>query len=194
MKKIMKIGSVFLGGIFVGAVLMNFLYMYIRPLYRHMIRTQIKTDQQFLASRATREGHKLEAAMHRWFVVEMDSEESRHEKGDKESDSSFLFPFYWARLRMEEESRATKRPQDYRYIVEGMDRAWLAAALEDINENQEASKQWVKAQILLRERSVEDTRKLILNLLAKEKTATYMQGEKMILEDKKQAKSGKREP
>ena len=87
--------------------------------------------------------------MHRWFVLEMDSEKSRHEKSDKESDSSFLFPFYWAPLRKQADSRAKERPQNYRHIEEGMERAWLAAALEDITEKQEASKQWVKAQTLL---------------------------------------------
>jgi hypothetical protein len=187
MKKIFNISGIFLAGVIVGAILMNLLYMYVRPVYRHMIRTQMKTDQQFLASRATREGNKLEAAMHRWFVLEMDSERSRHEKSDKESDSSFLFPFYWAPLRMEEDSRAKKRPQNYQYIGEGMDRAYLAAALEDINENQEASKQWVKAQTLLGESSVENTRRLIHNVLEKEKTATYIEGEKMILGDTNQA-------
>jgi hypothetical protein len=186
MKKILKISGIFLSGVIVGAILMNLLDMYVRPVYRHMIRAQIKTDQQFLASRATREGNKLEAAMHRWFVLEMDLEKSRHKKSDKEADSSFLFPFYWDPLRKMEDSKAKKRITNYGSIVEGMDRAYLAAALEDIEQNHEASKQWAKAQTLLQERSVEDTRKLIFNLLEKEKTATYIQGEKMILGDTNQ--------
>ena len=190
MKKVLTISGIFLSGVIVGAILMNLLDMYVRPVYRHMIRTQIKTDQQFLASRATREGDKLDAAMHRWFVVEMDSERIRHGQSDHESDSSFLFPFYWISLRMEEDSRARKRPRNYCRTIEGMDRAYLAAALEDINERQEASKQWAKAQTLLQERSVEDTRKLIFSLLEKEKTATYIQGEKMILGDTNQSQSG----
>jgi hypothetical protein len=192
MNRILKISGIFLLGVIVGAVLMNLLYMYVRPVYRHMIRTQIKTDQQFLASRATREGNKIEAAMHRWFVLEMDSEKSRHEKSDRESDSSFLFPFYWAPLRKQADSRAKERPQNYRHIEEGMERAWLAAALEDINEKQEASKQWLKAQTLLGESSVENTRKIIFDLLEKEKTDTYIEGEKMILGDTNQAQQKNR--
>ncbi len=157
-----------------------------------MIRTEIKTDQQFLASRATREGNKLEAAMHRWFVLEMDSEKSRHEKSDKKADSSFLFLFYMTSLRMMEDSNTKQGTKDYRNVVEGMERAWLAAALEDINEKQEASKQWVKAQTLLGESSVENTQKLIHNILEKEKTATYIEGEKMILGDTNQAQQKNR--
>jgi len=191
MKNILKISGIFFGGVIVGAILMNLLDMYVRPTYRNMIRTEIKTDQQFLASRATREGNKLEAAMHRWFVLEMDSEKSRHKQSDKEIDSSFLFPFYMTPLRIMENSNRNRTKNGW-YIVEGMDRAYLAAALESIDENAEASNQWHKAQALLRRSSVEDTRKLILHLLEQEKTDTYIQAEKKILGDTNQAQQKNR--
>ncbi|MBI5100984.1 MAG: hypothetical protein HZB33_04020 [Nitrospirae bacterium] len=95
MRKILRITGIFLSGVFVGAILMNLLHMYVRPAYRELIRTEIQTEQQFMASRATRQNDKLKAALHRWNVVEMDSGEGfrdlRHER--IEGQDSFLLPF-----------------------------------------------------------------------------------------------------
>jgi hypothetical protein len=73
------------------------------------------------------------------------------------------------------------------YIIEGIDRGNLAVALEADGDNAEATRQWDQAQKLLRKKSIEDTRNLILNLLEQEKTELHLQAEEKILGDKEEA-------
>jgi hypothetical protein len=102
MTKILKISGIFVGGIIIGGVFMNLLHMYVRSVYRETIRIDLKTEQEFLASRAARDGDKLRAASHRWNVVDSEADGGfrafRRER-HKDDDSSFLFPFYMLALK-----------------------------------------------------------------------------------------------
>lgn len=183
--KILKISGIFVGGIIIGGVLMNLLHMYVRPTYRAMIRTDLKTEQEFLAARATRQHDNFRAASHRWNVVDSSSEDGfrafRRER-HKDDDSSFLFPFYMLALRGMA-SPMDKSKKDPGRIIEGIDRGKLAVALESIGEKEEAAKQWKIARILTSQKSVEDIRKLVLRSLEYEKTDSHLQAEKAALED-----------
>jgi hypothetical protein len=189
--KILKISGIFVGGIIIGAVLMNLLHMHVRSTYRETIRIDLKTEQEFLASRAARQHDDFKAASHRWNVVDSSSEEGfrafRKER-NKENDSSFFLPFYMVVLKAMG-SPMEKAKKDPRRIIEGIDRGKLAVGLESIGENQEAAKQWEIARILTSQKSVEDTRKLVLRFLEHEKTDSYLQAERAVLDDTNEAQS-----
>ena len=183
--KILKISGIFLGGIIIGGVLMNLLHMYVRPTYRAMIRTDLKTEQEYLAGRAARQHNSFRAASHRWNVVDSSSEDGfrafRRER-HKDNDSSFFFPFYMVVLKAIA-SPMEKSKKDPSRIIEGIDRGKLAVALESIGEKEEAAEQWEIARILTSQESVENVRRLVLRSLEYEKTDLHLQAEKAILED-----------
>lgn len=187
MKKIMTISGIFLGGIIVGATLMNLLDMYVRPIYREVIRTKLQTEQEFLAGRATRQNDKLKAVLHRWNVVDLESGESfrvfRKEE-NKDIDSSFLFPFYMLPIKFVVNEKCQDKGG---YALEAVDRGYLAAALEALGENAEATRQWEQAQTMLGRKTLKETREFILTLLEQEKSDLYMQAEKKVLGDANQA-------
>lgn len=183
--KVLKIGGIFIGGIIVGAILMNCLDMYVRPAYRETIRINLKTEQEFLASRAIRQGDKMRALVHRWNVVDADSKDGfrvfRKEQ-NKDIDSSFFFPFHMLVLNAlihPKEGMQEKGPR----IIEGVSRGRLALALESIGARQEANKQWEMAQMLTNKKSIEDIRKLILSLREQEDTDIHHQAEEAVLGD-----------
>ena len=164
---------------------MNLLHMYVRSVYRETTRIDLKTEQEFLASRAVRHGDKLRAASHRWNVVDSEADDGfrafRRER-HKDDDSSFLFPFYRVVLKamtspMEESKIKPNR------IIEGIDRGKLAIALESIGEKEQAAKQWEIARLLTRQKSIEDIRRLVISSLEQEKTDLHLQAEKAVLED-----------
>ena len=74
---------------------MNLLDMYVRPIYREVIRINLKVDQEFLASRAARQGNNIQALVHRWNVVELENEDSfktLSKQWDDEFTSTFFVP------------------------------------------------------------------------------------------------------
>jgi hypothetical protein len=183
--KSLKIGCIFIAGIFVGVTLMSLLDMYVRPMYRELIRIDLETEQEYLASRAARQGDKLRALSHRWNVVDTASESGfrafRREQ-NKDIDASFFFPFQALILKTivapTEESQ--RRPKLW---LEGMARGKLALALEAIDAKGEADKQWELALKLLKRQSVADVRQLILRFQAQENSDLYRQAEKAVLGD-----------
>jgi hypothetical protein len=186
MIKAFKISGIFIAGIIVGAILMNLLDMYVRPAYREVIRIDLKTEQEFLASRAIRQGDKVRTLAHRWNVVDAESKDGfrafRKERS-KDIDSSFFFPFEILVLNAmmhDKENNLKKGAQ----IVEGIDRGKLAYALESIGAREEANKQWEIARVLINRKSIEDTKKLILNMQAQDNTETYREAEKAVLGEK----------
>jgi hypothetical protein len=189
---IVKISSIFVGGIIIGAVLMNLLHMYVRSTYRETIRIDLKTEQEFLAGRAARQGDNLRALSHRWNVVDAEARDGfrafRKER-NKDIDSSFFFPFYVFVLKaIKPQMRGKQKEVDM--FIEGMDRGKLAVALESIGEKEEAAKQWDIARLLTRQKSIEDIRRRVLGWLEGEKTDLHLQAEKAILEDTHEAQQG----
>ena len=187
--RIVKMSGIFVGGIIIGAVLMNLLHMYVRSTYRETIRINLKTEQEFLSVRAARRGDNLRALSHRWNVVDAEARDGfrafRKER-NKDIDSSFLFPFHMLVLRAIQSPMKGKQEEVDKFI-EGMDRGKLATALESLGERQEAAKQWDIARLLTRQKSIEDTRRRVLGWMESEKTDLHLQAEKAILEDANEA-------
>jgi len=73
-KSVLKDSLVLLVGVIVGAVLIESLEVYVRPTYTDILMSQLKAEQEFLASRAARENRTFEAAFHRWAAVNAESE------------------------------------------------------------------------------------------------------------------------
>src|SRR5512145_909865 len=121
--KSLRICGIFIGGIIVGAILMNLLDMYVRPTYREVIRIDLKTEQEFLANRAIRQGDKVRALAHRWNVVDAESKDGfrafRKER-NSDIDSEFLFPLSMVVLKamMHDKDGNLKKGTQ---IVEGID-------------------------------------------------------------------------
>lgn len=180
--KTLKIGGIFMGGLIVGAVLMNLLHIYVRPEYREVLRMELQTKQSFLASRAARQNDNLKAVLYRWNVVELDSGESfqdlRTEK--KEELNSFLLPFL---LLPAKYITTYYKNCSGEYALQGINHGYLAAALDAIGENEEATRQWEQSQKMIKLKSLEETRKFISSLLEQENTDLHMQAEKKILEN-----------
>lgn len=185
MKKIIKIGGIFLAGIIIGAALMNLLHMFVRPVFRQTMQTELKVEQEFLASRAIRNDDKLQAVLHRWNVVDASSPEGfrvfRKDKCNHDIVSSFFFPFYLFPLKMT--ASEEKKFERGGKIVEGIDRGKLAVALESIGQKKEADIQWEAATSLTGRKSIEETKKLVFSLLEQEKSDLYLETETAMLRD-----------
>ena len=172
-----------MSGIITGAIIMNLLDMYLRPMYRETIRIDLKTEQEFLASRTARQGDKVRAVSHRWNVVDAEAEDgfrAFRKIENKNIDSSFLFPFQMYILK--EISSDIESQQKGRRIAEGIDRGQLALALEKIGASQEANRQWEIARVMTKKNSIEDIRRFILKLQEQENTDVHLQAEKSVLD------------
>jgi len=183
--KILKIGSIFIGGIIVGAVLMNLLHMYVRSTYRETIRTYLQTEQEFLAGRAARQGDKFREVSHRWNVIDAEAEygfRAFRKEWNKDIDSSFLFPFYMMVFKAMGSPKNESQERGARF-VEGIHRGKLALALESIGAHEEADRQWEIARTLTKKKSIEDLRRLVLELHEQENTDLHLTAEKAILGD-----------
>lgn len=92
----MKYIMAFLVGVIVGAFLLESLEIHVRPVYRDLMATQLKTEQDYMASRAARENKLFAAAFHRWVAANAGSEDGfpifRTRNSDANDDSYFL-PF-----------------------------------------------------------------------------------------------------
>ncbi len=181
--KVFKIGGIFTGGIIVGAIIMNLIYMSVRPAYRETIRIDLKTEQEFLASRAARQGNKVRALVHRWNVVDTEANNGFcifNKERNNEMDSSFFFPFYMLVLKTMMHSEVDKHEKGAR-ISEGIDRGRVALSLESLGAREEADKQWEIARIKTGRDSIEDIRKLIIKLQGLDNSEVYRQAEKAVL-------------
>jgi hypothetical protein len=184
--KALKISGIFVGGIIVGAVLINLLDMYVRPAYRETIRIDLKTDQEFLANRATREGDKVRALVHRWNVVDAEAKDgfrAFNKERTKDLDSSFFFPVYMLILNTMMNDKDVRLEKGAK-IAEGLDRGRLALSLEAIGNHEEANRQWKIARTLTCRKSIEEIRKLILRIQTIDNTENYRQAEKAALGEK----------
>ncbi len=181
----MKIGGIFIGGLIVGAGLMNLLHMYVRSTYRETIRIDLNTEQKFMAGRAARQGDKLRALSHQWNVVDTEAKDgfrAFQKERNEEIDSSFFFPFYMVVLNAMVHPKEGMQEKGAR-ISEGIERGKLALSLESVGANQEAEKQWEISRALTYKKSTEEIRKFILKLREQESSDTYLQAERAILGD-----------
>lgn len=183
MFKISKKIGIFAIGLVVGAILMNLLNMYVRPIFRETIRIDFKIEQEFLASRAAREGNEERALVHRWNVVDAETINgfrAFNKERNKDFDTSFFFPFQMLILK------AIMNPNDESLvkgaaITEGLDRGNLALSLESIGAQKEADKQWEIARNLTGKASVGEVKRLILRVKELDNTEAYRQAEEKIL-------------
>ncbi len=174
----MKYFAVFILGLLVGAVLLESLERNVRPFYKEIIMTELKIEQEFMASRASRENKPFVAAFHRWAAVSAESEDGFRSINDRIHDNSYFFPFQMYVLRM---IASPEGVQKGKKIVEGLDRGKLAVAFETLGQTEEAEKQWLLAQQLMRRPSMEATKKSVYSLLGQEKTELQQKAEDAVL-------------
>ncbi len=187
LKNALKYFSVFFAGLIIGAFLIETIEMHLRPSYRDLIiRTHLKTEQEFLASRAARENKHLEAAFHRWAVVNAESDEGFRvfqEHGVELDDQPYTYPFDMYMLKWMSSGANIKKG---RKIVEGFDRGKLAVALEALGQKKEAENQWQSAQILIHRKTIKETKEAVYVMLEQEKSDIHLKAEDKILGKKKE--------
>lgn len=180
--KALKISSIFMMGIIVGAVLMNLLHMYIRPVFLRIIQTDYEVEQELLATRAARNNDNLRAVLHRWNLAESSSlQVFNKDKYKNDTVASFLFPFYLVPLNMMTKAQEISLGNGEK-IVESINRGKLAVALESIGQRSEAEKQWAAAKLLYPGKSIEAMRSQALRLMKHENSDLQIEAEKTILD------------
>ena len=186
LKTILKYSGVFLLGLLVGAFLIESLEAHVRPLYRKLVmRSHLKIEQEFLASRAVRENRPLEAAFHRWVVVNTEADDGfrvfREQHLDLD-DPSLLHPFYMLILDRMSSEDSVKRGSK---IVEGDDRGKLAAALDALGQKEAAEIQWHEAQRLMHRNTRKQIKDSIFPMLKYEATSSMrLKAENKVLGNK----------
>jgi len=182
--KALKISGIFVLGVIVGAILMNLLHMYVRPVFLRIIQTEYEVEQELLAARATRNNDNLRAVLHRWNLVESESSSLqvfRKNKYQNDTAASFLFPFYLVPLNMMTTTQEQSLEKGGK-IVESINRGKLAIALESIGQTSEAKKQWEAAKSITTGKSVEQLRDQALRLMKLENSDLQIEAEKAILD------------
>jgi hypothetical protein len=185
--KALKISGIFMMGLIAGAVLMNLLHMYVRPVFLRIIQTEYEVQQELLATRAARNNDNLQAVVHRWNLVESESSSLHAFKKDKyknETLSSFLFPFYLVPLNLMTASQEQSLEKGAK-IIESINRGKLAIALESSGQTAEAKRQWEIAKLLCPGKSIEELRAQALRLMKLENSDLQIEAEKAILDQTK---------
>jgi hypothetical protein len=183
LKSILKYFGVFLLGLIIGAFLIETLEVYLRPSYRDLVlRNHLKTEQEFLAMRATRNNKLLDATLHRWAVVNAAADEGFHQVFQPHSIDldgapySYLYVMYV--LKWMSSGENIKRGEK---IAEGLDRGKLAAALESLGQKKAADNQWQRAQVLMHRKTMKETKEAIYSMLEHEKSDLYRKAEDTVL-------------
>ena len=186
LKSRLKYTGVFLLGLVIGAFLLETVEMHLRPAYRDLIiRSNLKTEQEFLASRAVRENRHLDAAFHRWAAVNAESDEGfrvLREHGVELDDQPYTYSFDMYMLKWMSSGDNIKKGTK---IVEGFDRGKLAVALETIGQKKAAEQQWQLAQELIHRKTIKDTKEAVYSMLEQEKSDLYQKAEATILDKRK---------
>jgi hypothetical protein len=181
-KSTLKYTGVFLLGFLVGAFLLETLEIYLRPTYRdRVIRSYLKAEQEFSASRAIREKRPLDAAFHRWAVVNAEADNGFRvlRAHDNDIDSQpYSYPLGILGLKWMSAGDNIKRGAK---IVEGFDRGKLAAALDVLGRTKEAEKQWQLAQDLIHSKTIKETKEAVYSMLEQEKSGIFLKAEDKIL-------------
>jgi hypothetical protein len=180
-KSAFKYAGTFFLGLLAGMLLLESVEIYVRPAYRNLIRTRLKVEQEFLASRAARDNKPLESAFHRWVVVSTESEDGFHAlrgHSDEINDKSYLFPLALLKFKWMSSTDSVRKGEK---IVEGLDRGKLAVALEALGQAEEADKQWQQAQHLMGRPTMEATKKSVYSILAQEKSDSHLNAEDAVL-------------
>ncbi|HWR73124.1 MAG TPA: hypothetical protein VN604_08130 [Nitrospirota bacterium] len=182
LKSTLKYTGVFFFGLLFGAFLLETLEIYLRPSYRDLIiRSHLKTEQEFLASRAVRENRSLDAVYHRWAVVNAESEEGFcvfRDPNKELEDSPYLYPLNMIVLKSMASGTNIEKGKK---IVEGIDRGKLAIALDALGRKKEAEEQWQLAQQLTHHATMKATRDFVYKLLEQEKTDIHLKTEDKVL-------------
>jgi hypothetical protein len=177
----LKYTAIFITGVIVGALLLESLEIHVRNIYKDLIVTNVKIEQDFLASRAVRESRQFDAMLHRWAAVSLVSKDGfriLRPVTDGIDDNSYLFPFRLFVLKM---ISSSENVQKGKKIVEGMDRGKLAVAYELVGQTEAAEKQWQTAQQLTQRPSIEETKKLIYSAVEREKSELHRKAEETVL-------------
>lgn len=182
LKSILKYFGVFLLGLIIGAFLIESLEVYLRPSYRDLVlKNHLKTEQEFLAMRATRNNKLLDATLHRWAVVNAEADDGfqvfqPHGIDLDGAPYSYLYVMYV--LKWMSSGENIKRGEK---IAEGLDRGKLAAALESVGQKKEADDQWQRAQMLMHRKTLKEMKEAIYSMLEHEKSDLYRKAEDKVL-------------
>ncbi len=182
LKSFLKYLGVFLLGLIIGVFLIETLEVYLRPSYRDLVlRNHLKTEQEFSAMRAARENKRLDAAFHRWAVVNAESDDGfqvfqPHSLDLDGTPYSYLYVMYV--LKWMSSGENIKRGE---MIAQGLDRGKLAAALESLGQKKEADDQWQRAQALMHRKTLKETKEAIYSMLENEKSDLYRKAEDNVL-------------
>jgi len=188
---IVKYTVVFILGFILGVFLLETLEMYLRPAYRDLIiRSHLKAEQEFSASRAERENRPLDVVFHRWAVVNTEADNGFRVLRPLENEIDgppYLYPFSMLGLKW----MFSGMFSDEKYkiglkISEGIDRGKLAAALDALGQKKEAKIQWFHAQKLMHYATIKDTKKFIYSMLQQEKSDLHLKAEEKVLGKKRE--------
>ncbi|MCP3178341.1 hypothetical protein MJO47_14645 [Desulfuromonas sp. KJ2020] len=180
-KRYMFWSLIFFFGFIAGALVTSLLEREVRPTFVKLIRSGLKTEQEFLAAKAARENRKFEAVTHRWVAVNAESDDGFRIFRDDQTyynDESIFFPFA---LLVFKNMNSTESVIKGQKIVEGIDRGKLAVALEEIGQNELAQKEWGKAQSLKNNQPIEDIKRSTYLLLEQEKSDLHLSAERAVL-------------
>lgn len=180
-KAVLKYSLVLFVGIIIGAALIESLEVYVRPTHTDILMSQLKAEQEFLASRAARENRIFEATFHRWAVVNAQAEDGfrafRPENRELNEKSYFL-PFQLFVLKMIESPPEMKKGGR---IMEGINRGRLAASFESLGQMEEAQRQWELAQQLTRRPTLEATKEVVFKIMGQENSELHRKAEDAVL-------------
>lgn len=180
-KSVLKYSLVLFGGIIIGAVLLESLEVYVRPTYTDILMSQMKAEQEFLASRAARENRAFEAAFHRWAAVNAEAEAGfrvfRPESGEL-NQKSYLLPFQLFVLKMIASPPEVKKGGR---ILEGINRGRLAVSFEALGQMEEAQRQWELAQQLTKRPTLEATKEVVFKIMGQESSELHRKAEDAVL-------------
>lgn len=177
LKAVLKYSLVLLVGIIIGAGLIESLEVSVRPTYTDVLMSQVKAEQELLASRAARENRTFAAAFHRWAAVNAQAEEGfRAFRRDNQemNEKSYLLPFQLFVLKM---IGSPPQIKNGGRIIEGINRGRLAADLDALGQKEEAQRQWELAQRLTGRPTVEATKEVVFKIMGEEHSELHRKAE-----------------
>ena len=181
MKSVLKYSTVLVVGMILGASLIESLEVYVRPTYTDILMSQLKAEQEFLASQAARENRVFETAFHRWAAVNAEAEDGfkvfRPENREL-NEKSYLLPFQLFVLKMMASPPEMKKGGR---IMEGINRGRLAATFEALGQKEEAQRQWELAQQLTKRPTLDATKEVVFKIMEQENSILHRKTEDAVL-------------
>ena len=184
---------IFVIGFICGAIFLNLLCMNAIITHKTIMRYNFSIEQEMLARRAQREGNNIRALVHCWNTVDAVCEDgfrifrpkSTQKGGDEPffRGDGFFFPYQAIAMRFMD---TIFLPLDQKRMNEGMQRAQLALAMEEVALEEAAQTQWQEAAVLSSNHAVkikteDEMRELALTIREFANSAKGIESEQAIL-------------